>query len=80
MKKVTKAICLLTLTAILSISNPPAFAQASGESFNSETNREADDDNGNWGLLGLLGLAGLIGLKRRDDDRPRTTASASNLR
>ena len=81
MKKVTKYLGVLTLTAFLGFTSPVVMAQT-GDNTTTTTTRDDDDmddddgDGGRWGLAGLLGLLGLLGLKRRDDDtHTRTTGT-----
>jgi len=72
MKKVTKFLAVLTLTAFLGFSSPVVMAQAGDNTTTTRVDDDMDDDDddsGKWGLAGLLGLLGLLGLKRRDDDR-----------
>jgi MYXO-CTERM domain-containing protein len=75
MKKVTKWMGIVTLTAFLGFTSPVVMAQTTDNTTTTTTtdDEDDDDDGGRWGLLGLLGLIGLAGLKRRDDDRHRTT-------
>lgn len=76
MKKLTKTLYVLAICT--SLSAVPAMAQTGGGTTSSGTTASSDtndDDSGKWGLLGLAGLLGLLGLKRRDDDRHRTTTS-----
>lgn len=74
MKKVTKILVALTLTAFLGFTSPDVKAQATENTTTTTTDVDDDDmddddgDGGRWGLAGLLGLLGLLGLKRRDDD------------
>jgi MYXO-CTERM domain-containing protein len=81
MKKVTKFLTVLTLTAFLGFSSPVVMAQTSENTTTTTTTADDDDmddddgDGGRWGLAGLLGLLGLLGLKRRDDDATRTTTT-----
>jgi MYXO-CTERM domain-containing protein len=79
MKKITKILAVVTLSAFLGVNNP-AMAQndQTGTTTTTTTDDNDDDDDGDegkWGLLGLLGLAGLLGLKRRDNDTHRTTTN-----
>lgn len=77
MKKVTKLISMLVLSTFLVFTSPMVVAQTTGETTTTATtdDRDNDDDGGRWGLAGLLGLLGLLGLRRRDDDRTRTTTN-----
>jgi len=79
MKKVTKWIGVLGLTAFLAFSSPVVVAQTTDNTTTSTRTADDEDDDdgdgGKWGLVGLLGLLGLLGLKRRDDDRHRTTTT-----
>ena len=79
MKKAKTFISALALTAFLAFTSPVVVAQTTSETTTTRTaddmHDDDDDDGGRWGLLGLLGLAGLLGLKRRDDDRTRTTTN-----
>lgn len=78
MKKVTKFLAVLTLTAFLGFTSPVVMAQT-GDNTTTTTTVDDDDmddddgDGGRWGLAGLLGLLGLLGLKRRDDNHNRNT-------
>lgn len=72
MKKITKALSILTLCVFIGVSNP-VMAQTTGSDITTET-RNNDDDTGKWGLAGLLGLLGLLGLRKRDDDKHRNTS------
>ena len=77
MKKVTKILAVVALSAFLGV-NSPAMAQTDQTGTTTTTTTDDDDDDGDegkWGLLGLLGLAGLLGLKRRDNDTHRTTTN-----
>jgi MYXO-CTERM domain-containing protein len=77
MKKITKILAVVTLSAFLGATNP-VMAQTDQTGTTTTTTDDADDDDGDegkWGLLGLLGLAGLLGLKRRDNDTHRTTTN-----
>ncbi len=74
MKKATKFLTVLTLTAFLGFSSPVVMAQTGDNTttttrVDDDMEDDGDDDGGKWGLAGLLGLLGLLGLKRRDDDR-----------
>lgn len=69
MKKVTKALAVLSLAAFIGFTNP-AVAQTSGDATTTESTNNDQGDHGKWGLLGLAGLLGLLGLKKRDDHRP----------
>lgn len=77
MKKVSKTISVLALLVFLNVG--PTIAQTGQTTDSQTTTRSSTDDNGNrddhgkWGLLGLAGLLGLLGLKRKDDDRHRST-------
>lgn len=82
MKKVSKYMGILALTAFLGFTSPVVMAQSE---TNTTTSARVDDDyddddgdGGRWGLAGLLGLLGLLGLKRRDDDRTTTTNRTTN--
>lgn len=74
MKKVTKILAALTLTAFLGFTSPDVMAQSNDNTTTTTAGTDDDDmddddgDGGRWGLAGLLGLLGLLGLKRRDDD------------
>lgn len=70
MKKVTKALGVLTLSAFLGFTNPAVAQSTDNGTSVSQTagDDDDDDDSGKWGLLGLAGLLGLLGLKRRDRD------------
>lgn len=74
MKKVTKTLGMLAICASLSVN--PTMAQTSDNSSTGITGSSDDghDDSGKWGLLGLAGLLGLLGLRKKDDDRHRTTS------
>ena len=75
MKKITKLLGVLTLTAFLGIVSPFVVSAQTSDNTTATTGRDDNDDdgdNGKWGLAGLLGLLGLLGLKRRDDDRKGT--------
>ncbi len=80
MKKVTKTLGVLFLTAFLGFTSP-VVAQTTDNTTTTTTTDDMDDDDdddsGKWGLAGLLGLLGLLGLKRRDDDHTtnRTTTN-----
>lgn len=79
MKKVTRFLGVLTLTAFLGFSSPVVMAQTGDNTTTSASvDDDEDDDNGDWGLAGLLGLLGLLGLRRRDDDRHRNTTNTVN--
>ena len=82
MKKVSKYMGILAMTAFLGFTSPVVMAQSE---TNTTTSARVDDDyddddgdGGRWGLAGLLGLLGLLGLKRRDDDRTHTTTRTTN--
>lgn len=76
MKKFTKVIGIALLSITL-LSTYPAVAQ-SGDNTTSSTGMAHDnDDSGKWGLAGLLGLLGLLGLRKKDDDRHRTTTTTN---
>ncbi|MFN2440180.1 MAG: WGxxGxxG family protein [Chitinophagaceae bacterium] len=75
MKKITKFIAVAIFSSTLFLSYP-AMAQNT-DNTTTTADRNDDNDMGKWGLAGLLGLLGLLGLKRRDDDRPRTTTNRS---
>ena len=79
MKKGTKLISMLALTGFLTFTSPVVVAQTTGETTTTTATADDmdddDDDGGRWGLAGLLGLLGLLGLRRRDDDRTRTTTN-----
>ena len=83
MKKVTRTMSLLALSAFLVVGQP-AMAQTTDNNSTTTTATTADNDGdhdndtGKWGLAGLLGLLGLLGLRRKDDDRHRTTHNNSN--
>ena len=81
MKKVTRAFGLFALSAFLFVGQP-SMAQTtdntSTTTSGATTDNDGDNDTGKWGLAGLLGLLGLLGLRRRDDDRHRTTNTNSN--
>lgn len=81
MKKATKFLTVLTLTAFLGFSSPVVMAQT-GDNTTTTTRvdddyDDDDDDSGKWGLAGLLGLLGLLGLKRRDDDHNRRNTTVN---
>lgn len=65
---------VLTLTVFLGITSP-VMAQTTDNAAGTTATMDddGDDDSGKWGLAGLLGLLGLLGLRRKDDDRHRTT-------
>lgn len=70
MKKVTRALAVLSLATFLGFTNP-AVAQSTDDAMtNTRTTDNGHDDSGKWGLLGLAGLLGLLGLRKRDDRRP----------
>jgi MYXO-CTERM domain-containing protein len=79
MKKATKFMGVLALTAFLGFSSPVVAQTTDNTTTTTRTADDMDDDNdddsGKWGLAGLLGLLGLLGLKRRDDDRTRTNVN-----
>ena len=79
MKKVTKTLGVLFLTAFLGFTNPVVAQTTDNTTTTTATDDmdDNDDDTGKWGLAGLLGLLGLLGLKRRDDDHTtnRTTTN-----
>ena len=82
MKKVSKYLGILVMTAFLGFTSPVVMAQSE---TNTTTSARVDDDyddddgdGGRWGLAGLLGLLGLLGLKRRDDDKTHTTTRTTN--
>ena len=84
MKKVTKMLATLTLTAFLGLTSPAVMAQTT-ENTTTTTRTDVDDDDmdddgdgGRWGLAGLLGLLGLLGLKRRDDNHTTTRNTTVN--
>jgi MYXO-CTERM domain-containing protein len=74
MKKVTKLFGAVAVFSLLTFTTP-VVAQDTDNNATTTRSDDADDDDdeGKWGLAGLLGLLGLLGLKRRDDDRNRTT-------
>lgn len=75
MKTLTKIFGIVILSSTL-LFTMPVMAQNAGNDATTTTGTTHDnehDDSGKWGLLGLLGLAGLLGLRRKDDDRNRTT-------
>lgn len=78
MKKLTKTICVLAICT--SLSAVPAISQTGDNTSSGTTTSSSsdnDDDSGKWGLLGLAGLLGLLGLRKKDDDRHRTTTSVN---
>jgi MYXO-CTERM domain-containing protein len=77
MKKVTKLMSVLALTVFLGITSPVIAQTTDNTTGTTATTDDGDDDSGKWGLAGLLGLLGLLGLRRKDDDRHRTTTSTN---
>ena len=75
MKQVTKIFSAVAVFSLLTFTTP-VVAQNTDNNPTTTRTDDADDDDGDegkWGLAGLLGLLGLLGLKRRDDDRNKTT-------
>jgi MYXO-CTERM domain-containing protein len=66
MKKFSKKLVVLMMTASLGLTTP-ALAQSAKEPQTSQTAND-NDDPGKLGLAGLLGLLGLLGLRRRQTD------------
>ncbi len=76
MKRITKILGIALLSTTLFISYP-AIAQTSDNTTAMSADMDDNDDSGKWGLAGLLGLLGLLGLRKKDDDRPRTTTTVN---
>lgn len=74
MKKVSKMLGVLALTAFLGLTNPVVAQTADSPTTTTQTDDE-DDDSGKIGLAGLLGLLGLLGLRRNKDDKKYTTTT-----
>lgn len=72
MKTIKKIFAVLFVFTFLGVSTP-AISQNNDADTTKTVDDNDDDDSGKMGLLGLLGLAGLLGLRRKDDDRNRTT-------
>ena len=77
MKKVTKLMSVLALTLFLGVASPVMAQTTDNTTGTTATTDDDDDDSGKWGLAGLLGLLGLLGLRRKDDDRNRTTTHSN---
>ena len=79
MKRIATCFSALLLSLLLTFHSPAAMAQATDNTNITRTNDMDDNDGdaGRWGLAGLLGLLGLLGLRRRDDDRPRTSTTVN---
>lgn len=75
MKKFTKVMGIALLSITL-LSAYPAVAQT-GDNTTATEMATDNDDSGKWGLAGLLGLLGLLGLRKKDDDRHRTTTTTN---
>ncbi len=82
MKKITRTFSLLALSAMLFIGEPTKAQSTDNTTTTTATTKDNDgdhdNDTGKWGLAGLLGLLGLLGLRKKDDDRHRTTNTNTN--
>ena len=83
MTQIKRLLGIVFIGGMIMIGNP-AFAQTTNDNTTTTTtdsrtdDDDDDDDNGKWGLAGLVGLLGLLGLRKRDDDRHRTTSTTVN--
>lgn len=75
MKKLTKSLAVLSLTAFLGFTNPVVAQSTDNGSATTQTRDDDRGDSGKWGLLGLAGLLGLLGLRKRDDHRTHSTTA-----
>jgi MYXO-CTERM domain-containing protein len=67
MKKFSKKLVVLIMTASLGLTTP-TLAQSAKAPQTSQTANDNGDDPAKLGLAGLLGLLGLLGLRRRQTD------------
>jgi len=77
MKKVTKALSILSLAAFLGLTNPVAAQSTDNGTGTTRTMVDDHNDSGKWGLLGLAGLLGLLGLRKKDRDDHRTHSNVT---
>jgi MYXO-CTERM domain-containing protein len=79
MKKVTIVSAIVCMSVFMSVGFDSVAQNDTPATVNATTDDDADDDNGNWGLLGLAGLLGLLGLRRKDDTHTTRTTSTRPL-